>query len=247
MTRAFSFPNLDAAEAAFRQALVLDPANLEAMQELGDLLADRVAGSGVALSDDKPKAMLAEAQQLLERVRAQDPRRPGLHNSLGLVSLLLGKLQEAAEQYRTDIEIDHNASGSYASLGECLTALGRPAEAIPLMEKSIRLNPRDPHMSYKYMNLMEAYFALKNYPEAIVQGERAYGEDPNDPRLVFMLASLNALQGNLEEAKARLAEARKLQPGLTIAIFHRPISRDPHVVALNDRFCDGLRLAGLPE
>ena len=55
-----------------------------------------------------------------------------------------------------------------------------------------------------------------------------------------MLAAAYALEGKMDEAKSALAEARRLNPNLTVKWF---IAHSPNV----PKAIEGLRKAGLPE
>jgi hypothetical protein len=63
------------------------------------------------------------------------------------------------------------------------------------------------------------------------------------PRLFFQytnLAAANALAGKMDEAKVALAEARRLNPAITVKWMKEHTPNLPVVL-------DGLRKAGLPE
>jgi hypothetical protein len=62
------------------------------------------------------------------------------------------------------------------------------------------------------------------------------------------LASALARIGRLPEAHAALAELRKINPSATITSLRaRTRSKEPDFVVQQERFFEGLRLAGLPE
>ena len=75
--------------------------------------------------------------------------------------------------------------------------------------------------------------AIAEYKRGIDAGCRTYFP-------YAYLAGAEAAKGNDAEAKSALAEARRLNPQLTIKSFAETLPREPIVI-------DGLRNAGLPE
>src|SRR5262249_28102895 len=72
--------------------------------------------------------------------------------------------------------------------------------------------------------------------------------NPNWGLSQFVLAGALALAGLLAEAAEVCAVARRLAPNFTIAKYRAEAVSDNAVyLALRERFCEGLRLAGVPE
>src|SRR5579872_1289726 len=82
-----------------------------------------------------------EALPLARQIEARSPNAPGLHHELGVIHYHLGELSEAIATLRQAIaesEADHEAQ---QLLGMSYFQLGKPAEAIPWMEKIQHLMP----------------------------------------------------------------------------------------------------------
>ncbi len=246
-TRELTPESAMAAERDLRQALVLDPDNILAMECLANLLlstATKGAARGIAVDDE----IIRQVQDLLARVRTQNPRFPGLHNQLGFLALLFDKPEEAIEHYRTEIRNDPSAASAYAGLGICLIKTGRAQEAVPLIARSIRLDPRNPGIASNYQAMALAYFALKQYSDVVEQADHAYAANPNNAEVLFLSAAADALLGKEDEGRSKLAEARKLDPERTLGGLRRNIrAKEPSNIELTNRFIDGLRRAGLPD
>ena len=243
----YSDDHYTAAEALLRQALALAPEDLLATQSLGGLLLSR-AGVHLAKQDDKVSADFEEAHQLLDRVRVRNPQMPGLNNLLGFYALLFDKPTEALNDYAKEISVDPSAASAYAGQGLCLIKLGRPTEAVPLIEKSIRLDPRNPGIAGNYQALMIAYFEMSDYPRAIEQGERAHAESPNNADFLFYLAAAHALNDDEAGAKESLIEAQKLDPSRHLEALRRNVTAsEPANRELALRLIEGLRRAGLQD
>ena len=63
---------------------------------------------------------------------------------MGRVSLWKKQHDQAIAEAERAIALDPNDADGYAWLGEILNFAGRPEEAIGLIEKAMRLNPRYP-------------------------------------------------------------------------------------------------------
>jgi tetratricopeptide (TPR) repeat protein len=145
--------NYDRAQAAFEQAALLEPQS--DLPQAGMQLAS-VQQSHLA------EAIAGLRQQLKER-----PKSAVLWYLLGSALTHGGvadkspEQREAAFAYRKSIDLDPNLSWPYVELGKIYIRLKRPAEAVPLLEKAIRMNAE---VRPAYYQLALAYREL-NQPE----------------------------------------------------------------------------------
>ena len=104
----------------------------------------------------------------------------------------------------------------------------------------MRLSPRDPEIGYWHMQLGAAELSLMHFDADIEEQQKAINAGYRTYLPYAQLAAAYALGGKNEETKSALAEARQLNPKLTVkwAIAHMP-----NVAML----FEGLRKAGLPE
>jgi tetratricopeptide (TPR) repeat protein len=103
----------------------------------------------------------------------------------------------------------------------------------------MRLNPRSPELTI-LLQLGDVELVTGNIEAAIDQYRKAYDAGYRGYFLDASLAAAYALEGKMDEAKSALAEARRLNPSLTIKWFRE------HAEDLPVR-SEGLRKAGLPE
>jgi adenylate cyclase len=104
----------------------------------------------------------------------------------------------------------------------------------------MRLSPRDPLRAFSTKYLGDAELGLGQFDAAIDDYHRAIDLGMHDMWPYVSLAAASVLLGKIDEAKTALAEARRLNPKVTIKFvtqFGPPI---PNLF-------DGLRKAGLPE
>jgi len=127
------------------------------------------------------------------------------------------------------------------------------AEVISLAEKAIRIGPRDPSIGFRYLNIGEVYELQARPDEAIVWFEKARGTIAAVPQLWAHLASAHALRGDLADAAADFAEARRLSPDDRYSSVARLrgagwVRVMPKVRAMVEAtYFAGLHKAGVPE
>jgi len=158
------------------------------------------------------------------------------------------KLEAALDEYAKVIELGHNWPSAYARIGLLNALLGRPEETFRLVEKAIRLSPRDSNLGEWYLHLGVARFMMDQLEEAIVCLRRAAEANPEIALSSLILASACSLAGRLEEARAALSQYLSLRPSLTISQVRKMrYSNHPAYLAWLERYYEGLRQAGLPE
>ena len=104
----------------------------------------------------------------------------------------------------------------------------------------MRLSPRDPALSIWQNLIAEAELGLGHYDAAIDEVSKAIATGNPNWYSFLDLAAAHALKGEIEEAKAPLAEARRLYPKLSAKWIREQRPTQQSAI-------DGLRKAGLPE
>jgi tetratricopeptide (TPR) repeat protein len=104
----------------------------------------------------------------------------------------------------------------------------------------MRLSPRDPSIGLYRIWLGGAELGLGDFDAAIGEYQKAVDAGFRPFFVYNHLAAAYALEGKMDEAKTALAEARRLNPKLTVKWVQ---SVAPNIPAL----FEGLRKAGLPE
>ncbi len=210
------------------------------------LAANTLEGWSTAPDEDR-----ARADALLRRALDLEPHRAATHFVLGVLRRSQGRLEEAAEALRAAVTLDRNYARAYLQLGQTLMFMGRPEEAIPLVERSQRLNPRDPNMAVHLHVLGYAHLLLGQAEESVGFYERARASNPRLYYVHLYLAAALGLADRVEEAKQSLAESLRLKPDYnTLARIRagQPGLRHPAHLALAERTVDvGLRRAGMPD
>ena len=155
---------------------------------------------------------LARTERLLFEAIESDPNQPMAYAILGFLRRMQARLAESRIALERALTLDPNFEWANMQLGWTLMFLGECKDAIPLGEKSLRLSPRDPNINVRYELLGYCHLVLNHVDEAIdllIKGRTA---NPRDWFFSYGLAGALALKGDLDGAKAALAESLKLRP-----------------------------------
>jgi tetratricopeptide (TPR) repeat protein len=104
----------------------------------------------------------------------------------------------------------------------------------------MRLSPRDHMIGIWHVELGDAEINLGHFETAIDEYRKAIDSGLHTFFANANLAAAYAQAGKMDEAKAALAEARRLNPAITVKWMKEHTPNLPAVF-------DGLRKAGLPE
>jgi adenylate cyclase len=184
---------------------------------------------------------LARAFELAQQAVSLDDSLPGAHMVLGYVYLWQKQYDQAIAEEERAIALNPNNADSYRMLADVLTMAGRPAEAIGLMEKAMRLNPRYP--AVYLASLGGAYLWTGRYEEAIATLKQALSRNPNLVSAYYGLAISYSELGREEEARAEVREILRITPNASLERVRQGWpQKDP---AILERSLAALRKAGL--
>jgi len=163
---------------------------------------------------------LEQASTLAQKALALDGSLPMAHVLLGYVSLWKNRQHDLAiAEGERALTLDPNCAVCYQWLGTMQNYIGRPEEAIKLVEKALRLDPRNQVNSL--MLLGWSYFLTGRYEEAIAILKRAITLNPNFLVAHLSLASVYGELGREEEARAEAAEVLRLSPKFSLVLLYQ--------------------------
>ncbi len=110
---------------------------------------------------------------------------------LGWTYSLMGRLDDAMAECKKAIATDPSFGNPYNDIGAYLLQLGRPAEAIPWLERALQA-PRYESYHFAHMNLGRAYQALGRWEEARHAYQEALELVPGFPPARQALTQLRA-------------------------------------------------------
>jgi len=235
---------LEMARGFFENALQIDNCSTRAWAGLSE------AHAGVVLArwSEAPAEQLRAAEDAAAKALACDPTNPAAHMARAAVLYAQMNLEAALVEYAKVIELGANWPTAHAKMGSLNALLGRPEETFRLVEKAIKLSPRDGSLGEWYLYIGVAQFMMDRLEEAIIWLRRSTEANPDLGINYSVLASACSLAGRNEEAGAALSAYRRLNPIMTInKLRSSPYSDHPAYLASRERFYEGLRNAGLPE
>jgi adenylate cyclase len=228
--------NNDAARALFERALAIDPNYAAPLAgNAYTYFNDYIYGRTNPQTNYEAK-IIAQADAAL----ALDRDNGWAHTAKCGYLNISQRANEGLSCADAALAVNPNFGPLYAWRGVAETSLGRFEQAKSDLRQAMLLSPRDPRIGVWYLQVGSAELeqghsdaAIDELHKALDAGYRAYMVYGN-------LAAGYALAGKMDEAKSALADARRLNPSLTVkwAIAHSP--------NLPNLF-DGLRKAGLPE
>jgi tetratricopeptide (TPR) repeat protein len=245
--RPFSAANRQEAQLAFDRALELDSRSVDAKIGLATVLAANLLDQwSSSIQEDE-----ARAEQLLVEALEADPNHSMARLARGRLRRFQARLNEARTELETAIALDRNNWAAFYQLAGVVLSLGEPAAAIPLFEKAIGLNRRDPNNWYRYWQPGMCNLYLGRVDEAIELFRKAIGGNPRLYYIHLALAGALGLRGDLVEARTALAEARRLKPevnSLAQLQAHRSWEVSPQLSEFREKtLLAGLRRIGFPD
>ena len=167
-------------------------------------------------SRDPPSAFI-ETLEAAKKAVALDERDWLAHALFGIACLWTHRQYDRGiEELERAISLNPSAAASYQFLGCVLAFAGRPAEAIPKLNATIRLNPHHQSMSIILADLALCHLLLQDFEKAVGFAKRAVREQPENVRSHQRLASCLGHAGRKEEARIALDELIRLQPDFSL-------------------------------
>ncbi|ABK16877.1 adenylate/guanylate cyclase domain-containing protein [Syntrophobacter fumaroxidans] len=224
------------AKRLYHEAVELDPAYAMAYVGLA-----RAQGFDVWLGASKsPKETLADAMKSARKAIELDDSSAEANAAASAVLVAMREHEKAIEVGERAVTLNPNSANALYTLGMVLNYAGRSEEALPLLRQAVRFNPVVPKY---YHHFSTACRETGRYEEGIAALKTSLGRVPDDVLANVVLATLYVYAGREDEARAAVAEVRRIDPGFSLERFARgsPWKEGPK----RDRFIDALRRAGL--
>jgi adenylate cyclase len=234
----FNKERVERAIQLLEEAIALDPEYAIAYSVLCTAHFDLVAIG----ASESPRESLQRAVELGKKAIALDDSNSSVHASLTFPYIYLREYNKAISEAEKAISLGPNSASAYFALGTALYVAGRPQEAIPMLQKSLRLSPIPVHSQVLGL-LAYSYSWLGQYEEAIATNKKVlqiYGPDHLMAHLG--LAITYAWMDREKEARAEGAEVLRIDPKFSVERFIKGLPSDQ---SRKDRMADALRKAGL--
>jgi len=236
----FSVEDLAAAQTWFRKALEFDSKLARARAGLAYASVQLAFYGAPAQRDEELQTALQEAQAAI----ALEPNDAFNRFAFGRSLCLLRRFAEAQAELELAIDANQSFAQAYFALAFCFTVWDKPAAALPLFEKAVRLSPQDPHLwTFHHMRSF-ALFRLNRLDEAEDFVRAALRQPTATYWPLATLCALLADRGRIDEAAAVGARLQQIKPDYTLAYARQDFFfiEAPEFVA---RYLKGLELAGI--
>jgi TolB-like protein/Tfp pilus assembly protein PilF len=236
--------HLTQARSFFERALAIDPRSTGAMVGMANV--DTTLGFD--LLTDERAALLSAAETNLIKALSLAPDIAAAHLILAIVYIATNRAAQGISECEQALAIDRNMAYAHGLIGLAKFHMGRPADTEGHVLEAFRLSPRDLG-AYRLLRIVGvAKLHLGADAEAVGWLRRSIEANHNHPPAHFALAAALGLLGALDEARTAAKAGLALNPSFTVRRFRAVQSSDNSTfLAGQERMCEGLRLAGVPE
>jgi tetratricopeptide (TPR) repeat protein len=219
------------------EAIALDPKYAEAYVLLGTTYTSEVFIG----TSQSPKDSMAKATELIQKALAINGSLAEARSRLGALYVWSGRYDEGIAEAERGVELDPNSGQANINLAIALRWAGKPKEAIPVIQKALRLEPIPPDNYVQQLALV--YFQTGDCKEALAACDKGLKRDPDHLVSRVIMAAVYGSCGREKEARKEAAEVLRINPKFTVESYMRNIPyRNP---SDRDRVVQGLRKAGL--
>jgi len=166
--------------------------------------------------------------ELARRAVALDANDAEARVCLGFMMLWQGDYEGAFAESEAALALSPNLASAHGLVGSVLNWSNRHEEGRVALERSIRLDPRDPNLATRFLALTVSFYLSGEYGAAIEAAKRTIRSYPDRENAYRWLAAALGQAGRIEEAKEALEKAIAIAPASfnrhvqTRVPWHRP-------------------------
>ena len=192
-------------------------------------------------STKSPRESLDKAIELMQKAVTLDDNNAEFHGSLSRFYAINQEYDKAVAEGERAMVLNPGGALVLTYYGGSLMAAGKPEEAIPLLQKAIRLNPLGP--AYYFQQLGEALRMAGRLEEAVSVLKKAIQRQPKLIWPHLSLAATYSLMGQEKEARDEAEEILRINPKFSLDYMARVLSYKDQ--SNNEKYIGALRKAGL--
>jgi len=231
--------SLERGKMLSEEAIALDPKFPHAYHVLGVLhMLEALSGFS-----KNPRDSLELAIKMQRKAIELDESFAMARAVMGFNLLMLRKHDEAISEAENAYQLMPGSSSVLYWYGTVLTNFGKAQEAVPILQKVLRLEPKP--MNSRLRSLSAALRDSGQYEQAIECIKKAIQSEPDNIVSHLILTSTYAYSGRDEEARAAAKDILRINPKFSIKQSMR--ANPQRDSAARERFAKALKQAGLPD
>jgi adenylate cyclase len=156
---------------------------------------------------------LSSVEALARRAVALDGADAEARSILCSALRARGDYEGALAEAERALATSPNMAYAHHMLAATLIFSGRPKEGLAALERSIRLDPRDPRSAARFNQMALGLYFSGEYTAAVEVAKRAIRSYPDFPNTYRWLATALGQTGRTAEAKEALERAIAIAPG----------------------------------
>ena len=226
------------AQALLEKATAIDP---HYGQAFGVLATSHTFGAHMGWEDMAVVAPIAE--RAAAAAILADSEDPWAHHALGCVYLFARRFDDSLAEFETALRLNPNFSMAQAYYALTLSYCGRWQEAVPSVQRALRLSPHDPLAAIYCGIASYAQYVGRNYDEAMRLAREGIRQRADFVGAHRVLTAAAGMAGQADVAATALQELRRVQPNISLAWIERQM---PIKEAVDrEHYLQGFRRAGL--
>jgi tetratricopeptide (TPR) repeat protein len=220
----------------FEKAIELDPGYAFAHALLAAMFCRRWENE-----PGSSDSALEEAYILARRALELDDGESTCHAILGQVCLLRRYFDLAVQYGRRAVEINPNNQWNAADLGSILIYVGESEGALTWFSRAREIDPYF-DVPWYWRGVAQAHMLVYRYEDAISALNHSR---VRQYQIAALTAGCHGRLGDMDRARAGVAECLSMRPDFSIAQFMR---KEPFKIPADaEQLASSLRLAGLPD
>ncbi len=237
-----------AARENLLKAVTLDPRSTFGWSLLSDTYTADLLNRWMRFRQGSFAEWLRLAEEAASTAYEIDPDNLYAVGAKATVLQIQARHSEALALFEKQLALNRNYAPAWHRISYAYVALGKPDAAIAAGNEAVRLSPRDGRLYSIYTVMAAAYLHGGQDAQALEFAEKAVRARSDFGTAYSWIAAAAANLGDIEKARAAVAEFRRLQPDYTVSTFRaQKISEDRQFLEQHERYYAGLLKAGLPE
>lgn len=158
---------------------------------------------------------IGHAEQAYARMRELAPNHADTFFTQGQLALATNQIQAALAAFKGAYERNPNNVLVLSMLGLTAARLGYAHDGIELIERALRLSPRDPTRHLHHFALANASLSIGDYDKALAHAKHSVDLANDFPAGLATYAGALQQVGREDEARAQIVRIKEVSPGTT--------------------------------